>query len=348
VALPGAIVARDPLALSLDKLAKYGLFEDFRRRAAAADPPALVSAFERAVTDFRTVRRTPGHQQILRWCLDRGLDPGARAGWLNQPVVCLAAAAGNNEIVEAIGRAGFPDDPFVRAAVGDVEFLAGYAARHRLADLRDAAGLNLLGPCAASGLGRRDGRQARRLAEVCRLLLDHGVSPRHGVALGLPVFPAFLCASSGGNGEVMGQLLDHGGLTAEWFPQVVEHALEPHQRSGEPFYHIAELVIRRGYDLNDRAGWDRTLLHGAANRGTVKAVRWLLEHGADPNAVDAAGRTPLHVCAERNTSVTVAELLVGAGSELSPRDLSGQTPLDYARRNRRDKVAAYLSSLGGR
>jgi cytohesin len=341
-------VTSDPKALALDQLAKYGLFAEFCRRAAAIKDVDLASIFERAVADFRTVRRNPGHQKILHWCLERGLDLKARAGWLNQPVVCLAAAAGNNEIIAVMERAGFPDDPFVRAAVGDVEFLDGYGTRHQLAGLRDENGFNLLCYCAGSGLGRRDGRMGRRLAEVCRLLLDRGVNPGHEVTFGLPIFPAFLCASSGGNGEVMRQLLDHGGLAAGRVHLVVEHALEPHQRSGEPFYHIAELIVRRGFDVNEKTGRVRTLLHGAANRGTIKAVRWLLENGAEPNALDDAGRTPLHVCAERNTSAAVVKLLIAAGSEPAAKDPSGQTPLDYARRNRRDKVADYLSSLGGR
>jgi ankyrin repeat protein len=218
-------------------------------------------------------------------------------------------------------QAGFPDNPFARAAVGDEEFLARYATRCQLADLLDENGFNLLCYCAASGLGRRDSAAGRR--------------------------PAFLCASSGGNEEVMRLLLEYGGLAAERSHQVVEHALEPHQRSGEPFYHIAELIARHGFDVNDLAGRDRTLLHGAANRGTIRAVRWLLQHGANPNARDTGGRTPLHVCAERNTSAAVARLLIDGGTEPAAKDPSGKTPLDYARENQRHKVADYLASLRG-
>ncbi|EJD49471.1 ankyrin, partial [Auricularia subglabra TFB-10046 SS5] len=37
----------------------------------------------------------------------------------------------------------------------------------------------------------------------------------------------------------------------------------------------------------------RTVLHGAAKMGHTDAVAVLLEKGADPNAVDKKGRTPL-------------------------------------------------------
>jgi ankyrin repeat protein len=143
-------------------------------------------------------------------------------------------------------------------------------------------------------------------------------------------------------------LLDRGGLTAARFHQVLEHSLEPHQRSGEPFYHIAKLILEYGFNLNElRPDQGRTLLHGASSRGSVNAVSWLLQNGADPNALDEEGRTPLHVCAARNTVATVVKLLIGAGSEPNALDASGNTPLDYARKNGRSRVADYLVSVVG-
>jgi ankyrin repeat protein len=208
--------------------------------------------------------------------------------------------------------------------------LSGYAARHEIAGLKDKNGFNLLFYCASSGLGRRDENMKRRLAAVCRLLLDSGVSPRHEVERELPIFPAFLCASSGENENVMQLLLDHGGLRRE------------------PFYPIAELILRNGFNLNEMGDQHRTLLHGSASRGTIKAVKWLLENGAKPCVLDKHGRTPLHVSAAKNTSAAVLQLLAEAGGELNSRDASGKTPLDYARENNRAKVVAYLLSVGAK
>ena len=241
----------------------------------------------------------------MQWCIDQGLDFDARAGWMNQSVVCLAAQYGNNEIIASMMGKGLPDNPFARASVGDLEFLQSYASRHRLSDLKDENGFNLLFYCAGSGLGRRDEDMKRRLVEVCRLLLDHGVSPINAEESEMWAFPAFLCAWWGGNEEVMRLLLDRGGLRAERFHQVLEWSLEPHVRSGEPFYHIAGVVLDYGFDINEmRPGQGRTVLHGAANRGTIKAVKWLLQNGADPNAFDGGGRTPLR-CLRREEYVHV-------------------------------------------
>jgi ankyrin repeat protein len=128
----------------------------------------------------------------------------------------------------------------------------------------------------------------------------------------------------------------------------MEHSLEPHQRSGEPFFNIADRILQHGFNVNEmRADQGRSLLHGAANRETVKAVKWLLENGADPNGLDKGGRTPLHVSAQRNTFTTVIELLIDAGSELNAKDLSGKTALDYGHENNRGKVVEYLKSMEG-
>jgi hypothetical protein len=339
----GAVVPHDPKTLSMDKLAKYGHFDELRRRVAAGEKLNLVQVFERAVTDFRTVPRGPGHHRILRWCLDQGLDLCARVGWLNQPVVCLAAAAGNSEIVETMMHRGLPDDPFIRASVGDAAFLKNHGSRHKLAEVLDRNGFNPLFYCAASALGRHDEAVKARLSRTCEFLIDQGVNPAHEVQAELPIFPAFLCAATGGNEEAMLLLLQHDGVSTERFHQVLEHALEPHQRSGEPFYHIAELLVRRGFDINSPSiNQRRTLLHAAANRGLIRAVAWLLQNGADPNALDERGRNPLHVCAERNTSASVARLLIGAGSDPNVRDVEGKLPIDHARAHDREKVVEYL------
>src|SRR5262245_24392471 len=129
-----AVVPRDPrpTPTPIGTLAKHGEFEEFRRRAATMASLDLAYVFDRAVTDFRTVKRRPGHQRILKWCIENGLDPATRAGWMNQPVACLAAQYGNNPIVELMRTRGLPDNPFVRASIGDLDYLRRHAVHHRL------------------------------------------------------------------------------------------------------------------------------------------------------------------------------------------------------------------------
>ncbi|HEX4857668.1 MAG TPA: ankyrin repeat domain-containing protein [Usitatibacteraceae bacterium] len=65
-----------------------------------------------------------------------------------------------------------------------------------------------------------------------------------------------------------------------------------------------------------------TPLHVVALRGDTRAVRLLLDAGADPNAADDRGHTPLHE-ALANQHVQVARMLVAAGSSLDAADSNG-------------------------
>jgi ankyrin repeat protein len=78
-----------------------------------------------------------------------------------------------------------------------------------------------------------------------------------------------------------------------------------------------ELLLRHGADADFRIPWmhDRTHLHRAVVYGrSVPIVRMLLAAGADPNARDARGATPLRY-AVRHGREELAELLREAGAD---------------------------------
>jgi ankyrin repeat protein len=95
-------------------------------------------------------------------------------------------------------------------------------------------------------------------------------------------------------------------------------------------------AITDGADVNakNRIGW--TPLHNAAFSGHKEIVELLIDAGADVNAKSGdAGVTPLHYAANKE----IAELLIAKGAEVNAKSNGGKTPLDYA-----EKLVVWQSS----
>jgi ankyrin repeat protein len=65
-----------------------------------------------------------------------------------------------------------------------------------------------------------------------------------------------------------------------------------------------------------------------SSQDALAAARLCLDHGADVNAADATGNTPLHLAV--TSSDDLVRLLAQRGANLNAKDQSGRTPLDVA------------------
>jgi ankyrin repeat protein len=82
--------------------------------------------------------------------------------------------------------------------------------------------------------------------------------------------------------------------------------------------------------LLKHAEWDgRTLLHDAVDNSKIAVASFLLDSGADVNAVTVDGRTPLHMAAQRGDMAMIS-LLLGCGANPQLKDNKGWTPFDRA------------------
>lgn len=105
---------------------------------------------------------------------------------------------------------------------------------------------------------------------------------------------------------------------------------------------IAEILVAAGADVNKKAIHDSPL-SAACRSNSIDIVTLLLEHGADPGLRDKYGATPLHYVGE----LAVAKALLAAGAEVNAPDFNGRTPLANAEQQGAEEVAALLRSAGG-
>ena len=219
-----------------------------------------------------------GHLDIVRLLLDRGANLHAVDNTGETPI-CFAASEGHLDVVvHLLERGADPNkgDPLFRAVIED----------------RIEVATCLLDAGAKVGTSLHLAAERGKLALV-KLLLQYPVNPAvkndsHRTAL----HEAARCSMServGACCQIIDLLLDHGFDV---------HALG---YRGRHAIHLAtdvriiKRLLDRGADVNARTrNKGLTPLHMACLLAQPDRARFLLEHGADPNAADKDGGTPLH------------------------------------------------------
>ena len=88
-------------------------------------------------------------------------------------------------------------------------------------------------------------------------------------------------------------------------------------------------------------------LHEAAAEGDIEKVKSLISGGADVNAKDDSGGTPLHN-AVIFTQKDVIELLIAKGADVNAKDNQGRTALWWAKQQENDEITALLLKHGAK
>jgi ankyrin repeat protein len=104
---------------------------------------------------------------------------------------------------------------------------------------------------------------------------------------------------------------------------------------------MMHLLIQRGAEVSTRdpqTGW--SLLHTAVEHGMKESIRVLAKAGADINALNDGGQTPLHLAVDAQTDaaeqigalpdLSTIRLLLELGADRSIRDNDGRTASDWA------------------
>ena len=121
-----------------------------------------------------------------------------------------------------------------------------------------------------------------------------------------------------------------------------------HDASARGNLPAVELMLRLGADPNVRSSGGHTPLYCVANEcqapGGGAVVRALVRAGARVDSPSDAKRcTPLHMAARRGNT-GVAEALLDCGADSNAQDTTGATPLERARNCRKAGVASLLAA----
>lgn len=92
---------------------------------------------------------------------------------------------------------------------------------------------------------------------------------------------------------------------------------------------IFQLLLDHGADINARDGYGQTPLSLMASYGQTDAVRFLLRHGAQVNVKDQDGTMALMYAANSHY-IDILKALLASGAEVNARDLKGKTALTYS------------------
>jgi len=110
---------------------------------------------------------------------------------------------------------------------------------------------------------------------------------------------------------------------------------------------IKYFVEEMGVGVNEKNKEKVTPLHLACENPNYKIIEYLVEKGADVNAKDKKGNTPLHYLVGREfCDLKIVKFLIKSGAKVNAKNKEGDTPLHLAVVNCKPDVVKYLISSG--
>ena len=173
--------------------------------------------------------------------------------------------------------------------------------------------------------------------ELVKILLDNGANinqPAGYFARNTPL----MIASEWGEADVIRVLLGHGANLEDKI-QIFEYTpLIAACNNGHDKEEAVKVLLEAGADMMARDNVGRTCIHLAAFKNNINIIRLLVSKGMDVNIqTSISGHTPLHmVCmvSPSNNKVETARVLLELGADINAQDGMGNTPLHQACRDR--------------
>ena len=129
-------------------------------------------------------------------------------------------------------------------------------------------------------------------------------------------------------------------------PSVKLPAVSLHDAAGNGNAELVKQLLANGADPNARESDGATPLFWAVGSRQTRAVELLLESGADVNAPNGVGGTPLHVAASLGLE-DIAKLLLAKGARVDVFDMKGHSPVQAAGMRGHRHILALLEQQPG-
>jgi ankyrin repeat protein len=187
-----------------------------------------------------------------------------------------------------------------------------------------------------------DAIKNRDYDEVISAIVDCGIDPNYSGS-SIRNGEALFWASITGQLNIVHLLLNHGAdvngrtVLGELGSQYM-HLAPLHGACSFGHLEIAKLLIDRGANLEAKNIFGRTPLMSSCRFNQLKSIKFLLSYYVDVHVVDKEGLTSLHDAVLSSVTEAV-QVLLEAGASIDAKDIRGKTPLHFAaERGKRDMV----------
>jgi hypothetical protein len=98
--------------------------------------------------------------------------------------------------------------------------------------------------------------------------------------------------------------------------------------------------LAEGANVNAQDELGYSPIHAAVSYGHTEVIQYLLSVGANANLTDEDGDTPLHAC----EVPAVATILLDAGADLESKNKEGKTPIEVAHEEEREVMVSFFAT----